>query len=116
MSECSDCIICKIDLSNPYEKVHYHDNKIAVVDTKFKKGHKIRIMVYSRKHTDGFSFKHEKYAKQKLIEVMKTLTTEDFLIFGTGTTEQRHWHFVACDMEGDDMDVLKKQATELIKQ
>jgi hypothetical protein len=64
MSECSLCTIPQ------REKLIYTDELVYVVETKDKKGHKIRLMSSIIRHSDKPTFEEQIRVKAKLIEYM----------------------------------------------
>jgi len=98
MSECSLCTIPQ------REKLIYTDELVYVVETKDKKGHKIRLMSSIIRHSDKPTFEEQIRVKAKLIEYMNKYVGIKPWYFcdSTHCSIPEHYHFVACDAESTD--------------
>ena len=97
----STCPLCTIPQR---EKLLYSDDLVYVVETKEKKGHKVRLMSSAIRHTDKPTFEEQLRVKAKLIEYMNKYMGIKSWYFcdSTHCSLPEHYHFVACDAESSD--------------
>ncbi|BCS91354.1 MAG: hypothetical protein ARM1_0811 [Candidatus Micrarchaeota archaeon] len=102
------CPLC--NLERPGEVILYKDDRVLVVETKNKKGHKERIMVVWREHRRELNEEEKSYALNKLIEVSKRVFsyTKFFEIYNDKLSSiMEHWHVIAADINPDADDFLQ---------
>lgn len=115
-----ECPLCNLDKKKD-EIIHYIDEKIIIVDTKNKKGHKNRIMVVWREHKKDISKDDEEYAMKKLIEYGKKIFgsyTKYFEIYEDKYSSiMNHWHRIAADIDpnSDDFEQVLNTPRYVIK-
>ena len=100
------------------EHVYYEDEKILVVDTYRKKGHRNRIMVLTKEHgiQHGRAILDE--AIRELIAVGRQIFDEDFILLSDRySSVNYHWHIVASDLdpEADDYHQIMETPYIIIK-
>jgi glycosyltransferase involved in cell wall biosynthesis len=96
-----NCPLCTIPQR---EKLLYSDEYVYVVETKESKGHKVRLMCCTHRHTDQPTFEERVRVQTKLIETMdKIMGIKSWgLVDSTFCTIPEHFHMVACDTESVD--------------
>jgi len=100
------------------EHVYYEDEKILVVDTQKKKGHRNRIMVLTKEHGVQHTKEVLDEAIRELIEVSKQIFEEEFILLSDRYSSiNYHWHIVASDLdpEAEDHQQIKETPYILIK-
>lgn len=111
-----NCILCDI-VNNTNNKrkdevILYEDDDFIVCDTKNKNGHKERIMIIFKHHSDTIEEDGEKKALDMLEWVGKTIffqycDSNVFVIMADKySTLKGHWHLVASDLIGDDIEQM----------
>ncbi|HLC51414.1 MAG TPA: hypothetical protein VJH90_03515 [archaeon] len=112
-----ECKLCTID-HRPEEVVLYRDEKVTIIETKNKKGHKQRIMVVVNKHGKDIPKELEDYAKAKLREIGKKEFSHVplFCIMqDLYSTIPGHWHVIASDFRGEDVEQMILTPFEIVK-
>jgi len=97
----AECPLCSIPLR---EILLYEDDKIYLVSTKDLKGHKVRMMVVTKRHTTKPNFKEQITAIGKLIEYMSNLMKDQdwYIVSNKFATVPQHWHVMSCDFPLED--------------
>lgn len=95
------CPLCSIPKS---ETLLYEDDNIYLVSTKNLKGHKVRVMVATKRHTEQPNFTEQIIADAVLIEYMTNLLQGQdwYIVDSTYATVPSHWHLIACDVPSED--------------
>ena len=106
------CPLCNLDLSK--------DDKIIILDTKNKKGHKGRIMVVWREHKKDIEKEDNEYAITKLKEVAKNVFkyTHYYEIYQDKYSSiMEHWHRIAADIDpnADDFEQVLDTPREIYR-
>lgn len=92
------CPLCKIKPAE--EHIHSNSEGFLILDTRYKKGHKERIMLLTKKHGVQHPKKLLKEAIQKLITVGGKVFNSDFILLSDRFSSTRyHWHIVASDLD-----------------
>lgn len=102
------CPLCSIDKDK--ENIWYEDQKIIILDTKNKKGHKGRIMVVWKSHEKEIPKGDEDYAINKLKESASEVFsyTNYYEIFQDKySSVMNHWHRIASDIDSNSDDFLQ---------
>ena len=100
------------------EHVYAENEKIIVVETQNKKGHKNRIMVLTKEHGVHHSREILDEAIQEFIAISKQIFDEDFILLSDRHSSiNYHWHIVASDLdpEADDYNQILNTPYVLIK-
>jgi hypothetical protein len=100
--ECNFCNFKK-------KEIIYEDDKIWIVNTKDRKGHKERIMVVTKMHAKSPPAEIQEYAIEMLIKTGKEIFNYVPLFCVMSDTHSRfpnHWHRVASDFRGDDIEQI----------
>lgn len=108
-----DCNFCKFK----NKEIIYEDKLVWIVHTKDKKGHRKRIMVVTKEHTKNPSLKIQRHANKKLIQIGKKIFNyvPAFCILSDKHSRfPHHWHRVASDFRGDDIEQIIDTPYELI--
>lgn len=94
----SQCPFCSIP---EREELLYEDDLVFLVPTLDMKGHKIRIMIATKRHTTEPTFHELTTAFAVLFDYMNALSLDEWYlvdsIFGRWPD---HWHYVICDKFG----------------
>jgi len=91
------------------EKVRYEDKNFIVVDTLDKKGHNERIMIVRKEHGKTITPFTEREANVILEKIGKTVFDSDFCLLNDDfSSTVNHWHKVASDFKGDDLELIQK--------
>ena len=106
MKQITKCILCNINLNEPFENIWYANRDIVIISTREKKGHSVRLMVMTRKHIRNPSDSIKNYAFMWLINIMQKFSSKDFVIWkGARARIPDHWHKIAsciCSEGKDD--------------
>lgn len=96
-----NCPLCSIPT---HETLLYEDDNIYMVSTKLAKGHKVRIMVATKRHTAIPSFEELTTAYAILIEHMTSLMLGQnwYIVDSKYATVPHHWHLMSCDTPMED--------------
>ena len=93
----SNCPLCLIPQK---ETLLYEDDKIYLASTKTMKGHKVRVMAVTKRHTTEPTFEEQILVIGKLIEYMSSLMLNGqdwFIVSNKFASVPQHFHFVAVD-------------------
>lgn len=95
------CPLCTIPLN---EKLLYEDDEVYLVHTKDLKGHKVRVLVATKRHTANPNFREQVIADVVLVDYMNNLMRGQdwYIVDSTHATYPDHWHRVACDTPSED--------------
>ncbi|MDY6777494.1 MAG: hypothetical protein SVU32_02415 [Candidatus Nanohaloarchaea archaeon] len=103
------CELCRIN-RYPFdldEQIFYEDNEMYVVQTREMKGHTVRNMAVLKDHARI----PDEEDKKKYLNRLRNVTAShiqqgEMLLFGSMQTFSDHWHAIACDLEGDDLEQI----------
>lgn len=90
-------------------EIIYQDDKVWIVHTKDRKGHKKRIMVVTKLHTKKPPKLIQDYAIKKLTEIGKKVfdyVPAFCILSDTHSRFPNHWHRVGSDFRGDDIEKI----------
>ncbi|MGC8572201.1 MAG: hypothetical protein ACP5RI_01570 [Candidatus Micrarchaeia archaeon] len=99
------CPLC--NLHKKGEHIHYEDEKVIIVDAKYKKGHRERLLVVWKNHVANISSEEEAYAIEKLKNVAKNIFsyTDKYEVYvDRYSTIMGHWHRPASDIDPNSED------------
>ena len=113
MDEIIDCNICNIIHNG--EKRLYEDDGVIIVEAKNKKSHITRLMAFSKYHTTNYDSYLVTYLHRHLINEFRKLSNEDFIIWLATRRTEQHLHFVASDLNGDDMSLASTEPVLFVK-
>jgi hypothetical protein len=108
------CPLCEIPKK---EKLIFEDDLLYLVSTKEMKGHKVRVMVALKRHSEEPTFEERIMATFLLNKYMEETMRQPnsyhyqpwFLVGNSHATIRNHWHLIACDAETAD----SKEAEQL---
>ncbi len=106
-----DCPLCYITNK---EKVIYSEPLLYLVETKSLKGHKIRVMVATARHTMSPTFEELSCAYYVIIKYMNwRMKSKKWMMFdSTYCSVSDHWHLIAADIySSDPIEVAKMRKT-----
>lgn len=94
---------CPLCLISENETLLYEDDKIYLVSTKDLKGHKVRVMVATKKHITKPTFQEQTVAIAVLINYMTNLMRNQdwYIVDSTHASISDHWHMIACDVPSE---------------
>lgn len=100
------CPLCVIPEEEP---LHYSDDLVYLVDTKLKKGHKIRVMAVVLRHTEEPTFEERMRCTLVLYDYMNMVQGKDnwVMVDGVYGSIPEHFHLVACDKHSTDQEELE---------
>ncbi len=92
----SECPLCTIPQR---EQLLYQDDLCYIVKTKEPKGHNLRIMVVTNRHTETPTPAEFAHCLDRLRSYMEqNCKTETFyMVFGTYASVPQHYHIIGCD-------------------
>ena len=97
----ADCPLCQI-----YGKEHVlcENELIFIVKTKNLKGHQVRMMAVTKRHTNEPTFEETASAYAMLsTEMAYEMRGENwFIVSNHFSSLKEHWHLMACDVYSDD--------------
>jgi len=90
------CPLCSIP---KYESLLYEDDKIYLVSTKDLRGHKVRVMAVTKRHTIEPTFEEQILADGILFEHMTKLMGKNdwYIVSSQFASIPQHWHRIAMD-------------------
>lgn len=98
-----ECPLCSMPT---HEALLYEDDKIYLVSTKDMKGHKVRIMAATKRHTTQPTFQEQMKADAILIDHMANLMhgQDWYIVSDKYASIPDHWHRIATDFPLEDED------------
>lgn len=120
------CNPCKINLYpfNTNENIFYETDDFYIVETYLKKGHEIRNMAVLKQHGEIPEKSKREEIKDKLKHITASQIKEGHMtIYGSMNTFPAHYHIVASDLDGEDLEeihsyelyAITNQQSELIE-
>lgn len=107
------CPLCNLSSREP---ILYEDDIVYLVSTKNLKGHKVRVMVATKRHTNKPSFQEQITADAVLIDYMTNLMCGQdwFIVSNQYASISDHWHRIACDVPTEgELDPLFEQTQKI---
>jgi len=95
------CPLCNIP---ERERLEWKNQLVYVVPTKDLKGHKIRAMSATYRHTTKPTFEELSYAYAALISYMEQKTSKFYIAAPKKPSVSDHFHIVACDEHFSNLD------------
>jgi diadenosine tetraphosphate (Ap4A) HIT family hydrolase len=95
------CPLCTIP---QHETLLYEDDKVYLVSTKDQKGHKVRVMSVSKRHTVEPTFEEQITAIGVLINYMQRVMKERdwYIVSNKYASIPLHFHIIAVDEPIED--------------
>ena len=96
MTQNVNCPLCLIPHKEP---LLYEDDLIYLVSTKNLKGHKVRVMACTKRHTTQPTFEEQILADGILFEHMSKLMGKSdwYIVSSKFASVPQHWHRIAMD-------------------
>jgi hypothetical protein len=101
---------CKLCLIPKTEKLLYEDELVYLVETKLKKGHKVRVMIVIKRHDVSPTFQERTKALFVLNKYMESKCDLWFVCDSTYATIPEHFHLVACDVDSTNKKEMEQLA------
>lgn len=109
----ASCQLCNMDLAK--ERIHHDSGEILIIDTIEKKGHRERIMVFTKKHGIQHPKELLNEAIQQLIAVGSKIFDSEFVLLSDKfSTVRYHWHIVASDLDPNADDFQQIMETPFV--
>lgn len=109
----TSCPLCKMDLSK--EHIYYESDKILIVDTNRKKGHRNRIMVLMKEHGVQHHREALNEAIRRLVAIGRQVFEEDFILLSDRySSVNYHWHIIASDLNPEAEDHQQIEETPYV--
>lgn len=113
-----NCNLCQIHKYpfNINENIYYETENFYIVETYTKKGHQTRNMAATKQHGEIPSKQEIKQIKNNLEEITAAQIRDgEMITYGSMNTFPDHYHIIASDLEGNDLQKIQDYELHKIK-